>query len=163
VAKGAQIVTGGEVKQLDGGMWLEPTVLTHVDHSMAVMTEETFGPVMPVMKYRDEQEAIALANDTIFGLSGAVFGPTDDDAIRVAEQIEAGGISVNDAGMTTMVFDACKMAFHRSGMGPSRMGTVGLTRLLRQKAIYINRGAVVPIEAMAEDQTNAGWLEAMSR
>lgn len=162
VAKGAHIVTGGEIKQLGGGLWIEPTVLTNVDHSMAVMTEETFGPVMPVMKYSDEAEAIRLANDTIFGLSGAVFGPTDEDAIRVAEQIEAGGISVNDAGMTTMVFDACKMAFHRSGMGPSRMGTTGLTRLLRQKALYINRGAVVPIEAMAEDQTNAGWLEAMS-
>ncbi len=163
VAKGARIVTGGKIKHLDGGMWIEPTVLTNVDHSMLVMTEETFGPVMPVMMYTDEAEAIRLANDTIFGLSAAIFGPTEEDAIRVAEQIEAGGISVNDAGMTTMVFDACKMAFHRSGMGPSRMGTTGLSRFLRQQALYINRGAVVPIEAVAEGRSDADWLATMSR
>ena len=151
VAKGAQIETGGEVRELDGGLWIEPTVISRVDHSMAVMTEETFGPVMPVMKYVDEAEAIALANDTYYGLSGAVFGPNEDNALRVAGQIEAGAISVNDAGMTTMVFDACKSAFRLSGMGPSRMGSTGLTRFLRQKAIYINRGPVVPIQATAED------------
>ena len=79
-----------------------------------------------------------------------MFGPNEDDALRVAGQIEAGGISVNDAGMTTMVFDACKSAFRQSGMGASRMGSTGLTRFLRQKAIYINRGSVVPIRAAAE-------------
>jgi acyl-CoA reductase-like NAD-dependent aldehyde dehydrogenase len=151
VAKGARIETGGQVRELGGGLWIEPTVLSRVDHSMVVMTEETFGPVMPVMKYVDEAEAIALANDTSYGLSGAVFGPNEDDALRVAAQIEAGGISVNDAGMTTMVFDACKSAFRLSGMGPSRMGSTGLTRFLRQKAIYINRGPVLPIQAAAED------------
>ena len=151
VAKGARIETGGVVRELGGGLWIEPTVLSRVDHSMAVMTEETFGPIMPVMKYVDEAEAITLANDTRYGLSGAVFGPNEADALRVAGQIEAGGISVNDAGMTTMVFDTCKSAFRLSGMGPSRMGPSGLTRFLRQKAIYINRGPVVPIQAAAED------------
>jgi acyl-CoA reductase-like NAD-dependent aldehyde dehydrogenase len=165
VTKGARIVTGGKVVQRDGGWWMEPTVMTHVDHSMEVMTEETFGPVMPVMKYTEVAEAIALANDTDFGLSGAVFGPDEAEALKVAEQLEAGGISVNDAGMTTMVFDACKMAYRRSGMGPSRMGTTGLTRFLRQKAVYINRGAVVPIQVVSEGQAETGgnWLDLMSK
>jgi succinate-semialdehyde dehydrogenase/glutarate-semialdehyde dehydrogenase len=69
VAKGARIETGGVVRELGGGLWIEPTVLSRVDHSMAVMTEETFGPIMPVMKYVDEAEAITLANDTRYGLS----------------------------------------------------------------------------------------------
>lgn len=150
VLKGARIETGGKVEQKDGGYWIEPTVLTNVDHTMKIMTEETFGPVMPVMAYRDEAEAVTLANDSNYGLSGAVFGPTEADALRVAEQIDAGGISINDAGMTTMVFEATKNSFKQSGLGASRMGPTGLTRFLRHKALYINRGDTVPIEFMAE-------------
>jgi acyl-CoA reductase-like NAD-dependent aldehyde dehydrogenase len=152
VARGAIVQTGGEILELDGGRWIEPTVVSNVDHSMALMTEETFGPVMPVMAYSTEDEAVRLANDTHYGLSGAVFGPTEDDALRVARQIDAGGISVNDAGMTTMVFEECKSAFKYSGMGPSRVGPTGFTRFFRNKALFINRGDVVPLAAMAEGQ-----------
>ena len=150
VAKGAVIHTGGEVKDLDGGKWVAPTVLSKVDHSMKIMTEETFGPVMPVMAYATEEEAVGLANDSQYGLSAAVFGAAEEDALRVAARLNAGGISVNDAGMTTMIFESCKNAFNYSGMGPSRMGPTGMTRFFRQKALYINRGDTVPLEAMAE-------------
>ena len=150
VAKGAVVHTGGEILDHGGGKWVAPTVLGKVDHSMAIMRDETFGPVMPVMAYATEDEAVTLANDTHYGLSAAVFGPTEDDALRVASQINAGGISVNDAGMTTMIFEACKNAYRNSGIGPSRMGPTGLTRFLREKALYINRGDVLPIEAMQE-------------
>ena len=143
--------TGGKVEQKDGGYWVAPTVLTNVSHDMQIMTEETFGPVMPVMPFSNEAEAVELANDSVFGLSGAVFGPSEEDALRVARQLEAGGISINDAGMTTMIFEAEKNAFRHSGLGASRMGPMGLSRFLRQKALYVNRGATVPIEAMAED------------
>ena len=152
VEKGAVVHSGGRVLDHGGGKWIEPTVLSNVDHSMDVMTEETFGPVMPVMAFSTEDEAIALANDTQYGLSGAVFGPTEDDALRVAAQMDAGGISVNDAGLTTMIFEECKSAFGNSGMGPSRVGPQGLTRFFRNKALFINRGTVVPIDAMAEGQ-----------
>ncbi len=153
VAKGAVVETGGKVEIKGGGFWVEPTVLTNVDHSMTIMTEETFGPIMPVMAYKDEDEAVELANDSVFGLSGAVFGPTEEAAVRVAAQLEAGGISVNDAGMTTMIFEATKNSFKQSGMGGSRMGPTGLTRFFRQKALYINRGDTLPIQAMAEGQS----------
>ncbi|MDJ0749989.1 MAG: aldehyde dehydrogenase family protein [Woeseiaceae bacterium] len=148
--KGAVAHTGGEVLDHDGGKFIAPTVLSNVDHTMKVMTEETFGPVMPVMRFSAEQEAIALANDSRYGLSGAVFGASEEDALRVATQLNVGGVSVNDAGMTTMIFDACKSAFNMSGMGPSRMGPPGLTRFFRQKALYINRGDVIPVDIFAE-------------
>jgi acyl-CoA reductase-like NAD-dependent aldehyde dehydrogenase len=152
VARGAEVHTGGKVLDHGGGCWVEPTVLTNVDHTMKVMTEETFGPVMPVMAYKTVEEARQLANDTEYGLSGAVFGASEDEAIAFAEQLDAGGISINDAGMTTMTFEACKQAFKMSGMGPSRMGPTGLTRFFREKALYLNRGKVSPIETQAEGQ-----------
>ncbi|MDH3619928.1 MAG: aldehyde dehydrogenase family protein [Gammaproteobacteria bacterium] len=152
VAKGATIRTGGKVLDHGGGRWIEPTILTDVNHSMKVMTEETFGPVMPVMAYETTDAARRLANDTEFGLSGAVFAATEAEAIAFAEQLDAGGISINDAGMTTMTFEACKQAFKMSGMGPSRMGPTGLTRFFREKALYLNRGPVTPIETQAEGQ-----------
>ena len=148
--KGATVHAGGEVQLLDGGYWIEPTVLANVDHDMRVMREETFGPIMPVMSFSSEAEAVRLANDSDYGLSGAVFGPTEADAVRVAEQLEAGGVSVNDAGMTTMIFEAQKSAFRMSGMGQSRMGPSGLTRFFRQKALYLNRGDVMPVEVLTE-------------
>ncbi|MEM7501716.1 MAG: aldehyde dehydrogenase family protein [Pseudomonadota bacterium] len=148
--KGATIVTGGTVTERDGGLWIEPTVLTNVDHSMRVMTEETFGPIMPVMAFDDEAEAIRLANESEYGLSAAVFGQCEGDALRVAERLAAGGISVNDAGLTTMIFEEQKSAFNLSGMGPSRMGPSGLLRFFRHKALFLNRGDVFPIETMAE-------------
>ncbi len=151
VAKGAKVVTGGEILDHGGGVWIEPTVLSHVDHSMDVMREETFGPLMPVMAYADAAEALRLANDTHYGLSAAVFAASEDEATSFAERLDAGGISINDAGMTAMVFEACKNAFKMSGIGPSRMGPTGLTRFFRQKALYLNRGDVIPIEARAED------------
>jgi len=150
LAKGATVECGGEIIEQNGSFWIEPTVLSNVDHEMKVMTEETFGPVMPIMSYREVDQAIALANDTIYGLSAAVFGPDDESALAVAQRINAGGVSVNDAGMTSMVFETEKSAFGYSGMGPSRVGAGGLTRFLRQKSLYVNRGPVTPISAFAE-------------
>ena len=149
-AKGAIVRTGGEIKKLDGGLYIEPTVLTNVDHGMRIMREETFGPIMPVMAFTSEQEAVELANDSDYGLSGAVFGPDEVSALRVADQLAAGGVSINDAGLTTMIFEEEKSAFRYSGMGPSRMGPSGLKRFFRHKALYLNRGDVLPIDAMAE-------------
>ncbi len=150
VAAGAKIRTGGMAEELDGGWWIRPTVLSDVNHDMAIMREETFGPVMPVMAFDTPEEAIRLANDSIYGLSGAVFGPSDEVALDVARSMAAGGISVNDAGMTTMLFETEKSAFAASGMGPSRVGPSGLTRFLRRQSLYVNRGEVMPVQVLAE-------------
>ena len=72
-AKGARILTGGEIENHGGGLWLRPTVIADVTQDMKVMREETFGPIMPVMAFDTTDEVISCANDTEFGLSAAVF------------------------------------------------------------------------------------------
>lgn len=133
---------GGKVETLDGGLWCRPTVLTQVNHSMKVMTEETFGPIMPVMAFSTVEEAIHLANDTTYGLSAAVFAGSEAEAIEVADAIEAGAISINDAALTAVLHDAEKNAFKLSGMGGSRMGPAALTRFMRKKAYLVKTKSI---------------------
>lgn len=136
-SQGAKVECGGHVEELGGGFWCRPTVLTQVNHGMKVMREETFGPIAPVMQFSSVEEAIALANDTEYGLSAAVFSGSEAEAIAIAHQIHAGGISINDAGLTSIVQDGEKNSFNLSGMGGSRMGNTGLTRFLRKQALLI--------------------------
>ncbi|MCA1994130.1 MAG: aldehyde dehydrogenase family protein [Coleofasciculus sp. S288] len=142
VAKGAVVHCGGKVEELDGGLWCRPTVLSQVNHSMKVMTEETFGPIMPVMLFSMIEDAIALANDTIYGLSAAVFAGEQAEALDVASRIDAGAISINDAGLTALIHEGEKNAFKLSGMGGSRMGAAALKRFMRKKAFLVKTGAV---------------------
>ncbi|MBW4511313.1 MAG: aldehyde dehydrogenase family protein [Scytonematopsis contorta HA4267-MV1] len=142
VEKGAVVHCGGEVEQLGGGWWCRPTVLTGVNHTMKVMTEETFGPIMPIMSFSSVEEAISLANDTIYGLSAAVFAETEAEAIEVARCIDAGAISINDAGLTAMMHEGEKNAFKFSGLGGSRMGPSSLTRFLRKKAFLVKTKSI---------------------
>lgn len=151
VAKGARILTGGKIENHGGGKWLLPTVLADATHEMAVMREETFGPIMPVMAFDTPDEAIRLANDTVFGLSAAVFAGTLDEAEAVGREIEAGAVSLNDAALTALFHEAEKHSFKASGMGGSRMGPAGFQRFLRRKALIANTGAPAPIGAFAED------------
>lgn len=139
VAKGATVRCGGTVEVHGGGRYLRPTVLTGVDHTMAVMTEETFGPVLPVMEVDGTDAAIAAANDTAYGLSGAVFAGTEDEALAVARRLDAGGISINDAALTALVHDGEKQSFNLSGLGGSRMGPAALRRFGRRQAYLISR------------------------
>ena len=140
VSRGAEIRTGGNIENLDGGLYCRATVLTGVDHSMKVMRDETFGPLMPVMKYSTVEEAVALANDTEYGLSAAVFGPNREEAVSIAEQVNAGGLSVNDGALTRETYEAEKNSFGLSGMGGSRMGDAGFMRFFRKKALLIQTG-----------------------
>ncbi len=151
-AQGAKIVHGGQVED-HGGKWLAPTVLTGVTHQMKVMTEETFGPVIPVMAYDTVEQAIELANDTRYGLSASVFGTDLDKAVAVAEQIDAGAISINDGSLTAMIHDAENDAFKLSGLGRSRMGPSGVARYMRTKALLINRGAAAVISDYGEPES----------
>src|SRR6185503_10206701 len=77
VAKGARILTGGVTETLGGGLYMRPTVVIDVDHTMQLMRAETFGPILPVMRYRSVDEAIALANDTEFGLTASVIAGSE--------------------------------------------------------------------------------------
>ncbi len=143
VEKGAVVLCGGTVEKLDGGFWCQPTVLTQVNHSMKIMTAESFAPIMPVMSFSLTEEAISLANDTIYGLSAAIFAASETEALGVANHLDAGAISINDAGLTAFIHEAEKNAFKFSGMGSSRMGVAALKRFMRKKAFLIKTNSFV--------------------
>ena len=152
VAQGARVLTGGRVED-HGGKWLRPTVLVDVTHEMKIMQEETFGPVMPVMKYRGPDEAVRLANEGIYGLSAAVIAGTAAEAESIGRRIDAGGISINDGALTGVMHECEKNSFKCSGLGGSRMGPAGFTRFFRKKALIFQTAAPLPIEAF--DEANA--------
>ncbi|MDZ3799894.1 MAG: aldehyde dehydrogenase family protein [Xanthomonadales bacterium] len=142
-AKGARALAGGELVE-HGGTWCPPTVLVDVTDEMAVVREESFATVLPVMVVADEEEAIARANATEFGLSAAVFSGDRERAERVARRLHAGGISINDAALTGLVQTAEKQSFKCSGMGGSRMGSASIRRFVRARALLVNTGTDSP-------------------
>ncbi|MEY3333394.1 MAG: hypothetical protein RLZZ176_1694 [Cyanobacteriota bacterium] len=137
IDKGAIIHCGGKVEEIGGGWWCRPTVITNVNHSMKIMTEETFGPIMPTMSFSTIEEAIDLANDSIYGLSAAIFSESTELALEIGMQLDVGAISINDAGLTAMIHEGEKNSFKFSGLGGSRMGASGFKRFLRKKAFLI--------------------------
>ncbi|GAB5415692.1 MAG: aldehyde dehydrogenase family protein [Congregibacter sp.] len=147
--KGAQLHCGGAPESIDGGLWMPPTVLTQINHDMQLMREETFGPVLPLMPFTTDAEAIALANDSDYGLSGCVFGG-ENHALTVARAVNAGAVGINDASMTALIFDIEKQSFAYSGLGPSRMGDAGLLRFFRTKALMIQRDPPAPMAFLDE-------------
>ncbi|MGB3471129.1 MAG: aldehyde dehydrogenase family protein [Erythrobacter sp.] len=152
VAKGARVLSGGTVEVLGGGHYLRPTILTDVTPDMAVMREETFGPVLPVTIYSDIEDAIAQANDTEYGLSAAVLAGSLEEAATIAPRLDAGAISLQDGALTSMVGDAANQSRGTSGLGPSRMGDTGMTRFLREQAHIRQTGMPLPIDAYREGQ-----------
>lgn len=149
IAKGAVVHTGGKIVDA-GGLWCPPAVLSNITHDMDVMRAETFGPVLPVMAFKDNDQAIALANDSMFGLSASVFAATAEEAIAVGRRIEAGGISINDAALTALMYEAEKNSFKLSGLGASRMGAAGLMRFFRKQSFMTNTADVFTINQFDE-------------
>ena len=94
-AEGARAVVGGGRSRHQKGWFVEPTVFADVDNSMTVAREEIFGPVLSVIRYRDEQDAVDIANDTVYGLSGTVFTEDIDRGVAVAGKVRTGMIGVN--------------------------------------------------------------------
>jgi succinate-semialdehyde dehydrogenase/glutarate-semialdehyde dehydrogenase len=116
VAKGATVACGG--RQVEGdGMFFEPTVLTGVTQEMRCMQEESFSPLMPIMKVRNEEEAVLLANDSNLGLLAYVFTKNRSKGKQLAERIEAGTVMVNDVLMTYGLPETPWMGVKDSGLG----------------------------------------------
>ncbi|HKT82366.1 MAG TPA: aldehyde dehydrogenase family protein [Solirubrobacterales bacterium] len=138
LASGARALTGG--KKADGpGDYFEPTVLVDVDHSMKVMRDETFGPVVGVMKVRDSEQALELANDSRYGLAASIFGDRDR-AERLARRVEAGSVNVNDV-ITNMAAMGVPMGgWKQSGIG-YRHGAPGIKKYCRSESLVVTRFA----------------------
>jgi succinate-semialdehyde dehydrogenase / glutarate-semialdehyde dehydrogenase len=141
--KGATLKAGSmKCEELGGGFYCRPTILTNVNHDMKIMTDETFGPLLPVMMYSDIEEAISFANGTQYGLSGAVFAGTEDEAMGIARQMKCGAVSINDAALTAVMHEGEKNSFKMSGIGGTRMGPSAIKRFMKQKAYLINSQGV---------------------
>jgi succinate-semialdehyde dehydrogenase / glutarate-semialdehyde dehydrogenase len=145
-AKGAVVRTGGPSRQLGGGHFMRPTVLTEVTHDMLLMREESFAPFLPVMRYATEDEAIRLANDTHYGLSAAVIAGTAQEAARIGERINAGTVSLQDTFLTLFkTRDIGTNSFGDSGLGGDRTGPFSILRFLRKKALMTQSAPPAPL------------------
>jgi acyl-CoA reductase-like NAD-dependent aldehyde dehydrogenase len=138
LSSGARALTGGKRNASLPGYYYEPTVLVDVNQSMDVMTQETFGPVIPIMKVNDEHEALRLANDSRYGLSGTIFSRDGARAYRLAESMESGSVCINDSLVTFIVPDTPMGGIKESGFG-YRHGAEGIRKFCRQKSIVIDR------------------------
>ncbi|WP_227998138.1 aldehyde dehydrogenase family protein [Nocardia australiensis] len=133
VAAGAKVLTGG--KRTGVGTFFEPTVLVDVDHTMSCINEETFGPTLPVVKVADEAEAVRLANDSTYGLSASVWTGDKDRGERVARQLNAGAVNINDVFANLFNFALPMGGWGQSGVGARWGGANGVRKYCRQKAI----------------------------
>jgi aldehyde dehydrogenase (NAD+) len=133
VATGARLVTGGEGRpeHLHRGWFVRPTVFSDVRNDMKIAQDEIFGPVLSILPYGDEEEAISIANDTSYGLQGYVFSADMQRALRVAARMEVGRVQVNTLAHEPLApFGGVK----QSGIGREN-GVYGLEAFLEPKAI----------------------------
>lgn len=138
VQKGATILYGNnECQFINGGCYCLPTIVTNVTHEMKLMQEETFGPIIPIMSFKDEQQAIELANGTIYGLSAAVFAKDENTALQIGKHIIGGAISINDCALTAIMHEGEKNSFKLSGIGGTRMGPNAIKRFMKQQVFII--------------------------
>ena len=135
VSRGATVLTGGKRREGGPGIYFEPTVLENVDHSMQIMTEETFGPVLPIMRVASAEEAVRLANETTYGLNASVWTRDITRGLDIAQRVTAGSTCVNEclvsAGCSDLPFGGVK----QSGLGQRHGGAEGLRQFCVAKAI----------------------------
>jgi acyl-CoA reductase-like NAD-dependent aldehyde dehydrogenase len=132
--EGAKLVLGGgRPAHLDKGWYVEPTLFVDVDNSMTIAQEEIFGPVLCIIPYDNEEEAIAIANDTIYGLAGGVWSGDAERAKRVAKRMRTGQVEVNGGRYNLL---APFGGYKQSGNG-REFGTFGLEEFLEVKSLQL--------------------------
>jgi succinate-semialdehyde dehydrogenase/glutarate-semialdehyde dehydrogenase len=141
--RGAKILTGGERVANGKGFFFAPTVLTNVDHSMTIMRDETFGPVLPIQTFKTEDEAIKLANDSVYGLTASVWTRDIARGRRLAEQIDAGTVMVNEVVYTHGIAQTPWGGVKQSGYGRTH-GRMGLLELVTPQHVHVNRISFLP-------------------
>jgi succinate-semialdehyde dehydrogenase/glutarate-semialdehyde dehydrogenase len=139
-SKGARIECGGAI-EIDGlsGLFIAPIVLTGVDQSMAIMRDETFGPVIPVMPFETEAEAIQLANDSTYGLGASVWSRSMRRARRIAGRLDAGMVWINDHGSSAAAAQAPWAGIKSSGHGIVH-SKFGLYEMVEKRLVSEDRG-----------------------
>ncbi len=142
MAQGAEVLCGGHRAERPG-FFYPPTVLARVHHAMRVMREETFGPVLPIMAVDGEAEAIALANDSEFGLSASVWTRDLERGARIARELQAGAVMVNDCASYFGVCEAPHGGVKRSGIGRTH-SRLGLMEMVRVKYLDVDLAPGLP-------------------
>ncbi len=137
-SQGARVLAGGRRNPELPGLFYEPTVIVDVNHEMELMRQETFGPVLAIMRVREEEEAIQLANDTRYGLSGSVWTRDKRKGFEIAGRLEAGGISVNELPVTCVAQEVPFGGLKESGLGQVN-GAIGLRNSCHAMPIIVNR------------------------
>jgi acyl-CoA reductase-like NAD-dependent aldehyde dehydrogenase len=140
--RGASVIAGGH-RRAGEGRFYEPTVMVNVDHTMQCMTEETFGPTMPIMRVADVEEAVRLANDSPYGLQASVYTKDMKKAEAIARRLEAGAVTVNDAQLNYTVFNAPMGGWKASGVG-SRHGAGGIRKYCNTQSILFTPTPFAP-------------------
>ncbi|MEM8609314.1 MAG: aldehyde dehydrogenase family protein [Myxococcota bacterium] len=135
--KGADIVVGGE-SDTENGLFYKPTFVRNVDHSMELMREETFGPIITVMRVKDEDEAIRLSNDSHYGLSGSVWTKNITKGVELAKRMETGSVVINDASMAYGATEAPFGGMKDSGFGHAN-GLGALRNYTHEQPIIIDK------------------------
>ena len=143
VERGAQIRIGGKRLNSNEGWFHEPTVLTNVDHSMKIMRDETFGPVLPIKTFKTEAEAVQLANNSIYGLTASIFTSDTNRGRRLAKQIEAGTVMINEVVYTHALAQTPWGGVKQSGYGRTH-GRLGLMELVVAQHIHVNSMPAIP-------------------
>ncbi len=138
IAKGARLLAGGRRNPDLDGLFFEPTVLADVNHDMLVMQEETFGPVLPIMRVSDLDEAVRLANQTHYGLGANIWTRDNRSGIELARRIDSGSVCINDMAMTYGVLEAPFGGLKSSGVGQIH-GPNALRSFTHAKPIVIDR------------------------
>jgi len=141
--RGADVLTGGRRGPNLEGLFYEPTVLTNVNHAMTIMRDETFGPVLPIMTFKTDDEAIKLANDSIYGLTASVWTKNIAKGRRLAERIEAGTVMVNEVVYTHGIAQTPWGGVKDSGYGRTH-GRMGLLELVYPQHIHVSRLSFLP-------------------
>jgi acyl-CoA reductase-like NAD-dependent aldehyde dehydrogenase len=136
-SKGAKVTVGGQ-RATGPGRFFEPTVLLDVDHSMDCMTKETFGPTIPIMKVRDADEALALANDSDYGLQASVWTKDTARGEQIASRIDSGVANVNEHLISYVALELPMGGWKDSGLG-TRHGEEGIRKYARQQASVVTR------------------------
>ena len=140
VSKGARVLTGGHGRR-DGGRFFEPTVLVDVDHTMKCMTEETFGPTLPIMRIDSVERGVELANDSVYGLAASVWTRDVARGEALARRLQAGVVSVNDTQSHYLTLGLPMGGWKESGIG-TRHGAGGIRKYCKVQSLFVTRFAL---------------------